>query len=190
MTLVKKQVVFSDPAMEKQMHDICEFFAPWDDMRFPFTQTKRGALNKPDFDETNIGLLFPQNDASEKIYIVAQMPHNYMVGSDIYPHVHWQQSANTAVTWKMDYKWFNVGDAVPAAFTTISTSTGVFTYTSGNLMQVSSFGPISGASKNLSSFLLIKVYRDDNTTTGDVLGFEFDIHIQGDTAGSREQWKK
>ena len=37
----------------------------WDDLRAPFTQTKRGALDKPDFDYTNVGLLFKQNDTAE-----------------------------------------------------------------------------------------------------------------------------
>jgi len=49
----------------------------WDDMRAPFTQTKRGALDKPDFDYTNVGLLFKQNDPAEIVYIIFQLPHAY-----------------------------------------------------------------------------------------------------------------
>lgn len=162
----------------------------FNDMLFPFTQSKQGANLKPDFDYTNIGLLFPQNDATEIVYITAQLPHSYKLGSDIHPHVHWQQSAATAVTWKMDYKWFNNGAAVPANYTTISTNTGVFSYSSGNLSQISSFPVISGTGKGLSSILLIKLYRDDNVTTGDVLGFQFDIHFEIDTIGSREELTK
>jgi hypothetical protein len=81
----------------------------WDDLRFPFTATKLGALDKPDFDATNVGLLFPVNDATEIIYIIAQMPHEYKEGSRIYPHLHWQQMNGNNVVWKAAYKWFNKG---------------------------------------------------------------------------------
>jgi hypothetical protein len=163
----------------------------WDDLRAPFTQVRQGALLKPDFDETNVGLLFPQNDPTEIAFIIMQLPHDYKQGTNIKPHVHWQQSAATAVTWKMDYKLFDPEELIPASFTTLTTSTGVFTYTSGNLHQISSFGEIdcSGVS-GVSSVLLVKVYRDDNTTTGDVLGFEFDVHYQRDTMGSRQEFIK
>jgi len=162
----------------------------WDDILFPFTQAKLGANAKPDFDYTNVGLLFPQNDATEIIYIVGQLPHSYLEGSAIYPHIHWQQSASTAVTWKLAYKWFNIGAAVPAGFTILPAATGINTYVSGNLHQVSSFGAIAGTGKGISSILLMKVYREDNTTTGDVLGFQFDIHYEKDTIGSRTEFVK
>lgn len=187
---MRKLYNFADTILDRQLKEITDFYGAWEDLRFPFTQLRQGALAKPDFDETNVGLLFPQNDATEKIFIVAQMPHSYQEGTAIYPHVHWQQSANTAVIWKLDYKWFNGGDAVPASFTTISTSSGLFTYSSGNLHQKTFFDSIDGTGKRISSMLLMKVYRDDNTTTGDVLGFEFDIHYKSNTSGSRSQSSK
>ena len=162
----------------------------WDDLKFPFTQTKINPVNdKPDFDFTNVGYLFPQNDATEKIYFIGQFPHSYMLGTNIRPHIHWQQSAATAVTWKLDYKWFNNGDAVPAAFTTISASSGVYTYTSGNLAQISSFAEIDGSGiTGHSSMFLGIFYRDDNTTTGDVLGWEFDIHFLKTSMGTDQEF--
>lgn len=160
------------------------YYPRWEDLRFPFTQSKRGALDKPDFDYTNIGLLFPQNDTSEAIYVVAQMPHGYLEGSELRPHIHWQQTGASFPTWTMEYKWFNNGSAVPASFTTISTSTGVFPYVSGNLAQISAFAEIDGAGMGLSSILLIKFYRNDNVVSGDVLGFELDIHYRSDDPGT------
>lgn len=163
----------------------------WNDLRFTFTQSKLGANAEPNFDETNVGLLFPQNDTTEIVYIIAQLPHAYKLGTNLKPHIHWQQSADTAVVWKMDYKWFENGDAVPANFTTIASDTDVFTYTSGDLAQISSFPEIDGSGVDgISSMLLIKVYRDDNTTTGDVLGFELDIHYQINSIGSSGEFNK
>lgn len=156
----------------------------WDDLRFPFSRTMLGALNKPDFDYTNVGLLFPQNDATEIVYMIGQLPHGYDAGSDIKPHIHWQQSSASAPTWTLEYKWFNNGEAAPAAFTTVNATAQAFTYVSGNLAQISSWAAISGTGKKESSILLLKLYRNDNTVTGDVLAFEFDIHFQRDKRGS------
>lgn len=166
-----------------------EGWAPrYDDLRFPFTRTRRGALDKPDFDFTNIGLLFPQNDTSEIVYIIGQMPHGYWEGSDIVPHIHWRQTESTEPTWTLEYKWFNVGDEIPTSFTTITASTGGKPYDSGTIHQVSSFGEVDGTGKRLSSVLLMKVYRNDNDVTGDVLAYEFDIHYRGVRAGTRGQY--
>jgi len=167
----------------------------------PFTQANQGSNLKPVFDETNVGLLFPQNDETHKIYMVVQIPHSYKEGSSIYPHIHWQQTGSLFPVWKMDYKWFNIGDLVPATFTTLETKTGIKTWESGNLHQVSSFGIINGAanssgggisanSKGISSILLIMIYRLDNVVYGNVSGFQFDVHFEKDIDGSRQEFIK
>jgi hypothetical protein len=119
------------------------------------------------------------------------LPHDYKEGSDINPHIHWQQSSSSNVTWKMDYKWFNVGDLVPANYTTIALNQPFYAYTSDNLNQLSepdSF--ISGTGKTISSILLVKLYRDDNVYVGDALAFDFDIHYQIDSFGSDLEYTK
>lgn len=45
----------------------------WTDESFPATRQRQGATQKPDFDYTNMGLLFPQNDTDEIVYIIDQM---------------------------------------------------------------------------------------------------------------------
>jgi hypothetical protein len=165
----------------------------YDDLRVPLTQTKQGSNLKPDFDQTNIGYLFPQNDASEIAYFVAQMPHPWEEGTAVFPHVHWQQGAATAVTWGLDYKVFDPNTAVPAAFTSLTGSTGEFTYTSGNLHQISRLGSVDGidmTDKTLSALILGRLYRNDNVTTGDVLAWEIDFHYKKDTLGSRQEFNK
>ena len=114
----------------------------WDDIRFAFTLQRQGATGKPDFDYTNMGLLFPQNDAAEIVYIIGQMPHDWETSTDIYPHVHWVQTGATFPTWKLDYRIYDNGDDPTGSFTTIETSTGEFSYTSGSLAQISDFPAI------------------------------------------------
>jgi len=156
----------------------------WTDLRFPATQSRRGALNKPDFDYTNVGLLFPQNKPSEIIYLIGQMPHGYRPGTPLRPHLHWQQAVATAPTWGFEYKWYNVGDSVPASFTTDTSSSLELPYTSGNMHQISAFSEIDGAGMRESSILLMKVYRTDNAVSGDILVFELDLHYISEKTGT------
>ena len=148
-----------------------------EDLRFPATLVRQGLTSKPDFDTTDVVLLFPQNDTTEIAYINAEMPHAWLAGSTIYPHVHIIQEANQQAVFKMDYRWYNIGDTVPASWTTYTMNTYSTTYTSGSIHQLlyGSSG-ISGTGKTESSVLQIKLYRDDNVYTGDVKLIEFDIH--------------
>ena len=65
----------------------------YSDLRFQSTRVRLGALNKPDFDYTDIGLLFPQNDTDEIIYGINQFPHSYKLGTSIEPHIHYIQTS-------------------------------------------------------------------------------------------------
>lgn len=165
----------------------------WDDLRFPATPAIVGFFGadyEPDFDTTNCGLLFPQNDPTEIAYVIAQFPHKRVLGSNIRPHVHFIQSQATLPTWKIDYRWYKNGDPVPS-FTTLTASGVIFPYTSGSILQIASFPEIDGSSINsISSVMDIKIYRDDNDVTGDVLLKEFDIHYQIDSYGSRQEYIK
>jgi len=166
--------------------------ALWDDLRFSATQTKRGALALPNFDYTNVGLLFPANNVAEIIYIVCQMPHTWKEGSTIYPHIHWDQNQNQAVNWEMDYKWYNNDEAVPASFTNLNIYDLEYTYTSGNFAQISTTSAgISGTGKKISSMMVIKLWRNPTDSyTGDALFAEFDIHYQVDGFGSYLEYQK
>jgi len=163
----------------------------WNDLSVPLTQSKQGNTAKPDYDYTNLGYLFPQNDATEILYMTVQMPHFWKEGSRIYPHVHWNQAADLAPVFKIDYRWFNVGDAVPATWTTFVMDQLAISYTSGTIHQINAgTGGIDGTGFRLSSALQIKLYRDDNVYTGDALATMFDIHIETDAFGSELEFSK
>lgn len=163
----------------------------WDDLRFPATLIRQGATTKPDFDITNMGLLFPQNDATEIAYIIGQFPHARQNGSSIRPHIHFVQDEAELPVFKMDYRWYKNGSDPTGSFTTLTAETFAFTYTSGSILQIASFPEIVGTAIDaVSSVIDIKLYRDDNVVTGDVLVKEFDIHYQIDGNGSREEFIK
>ena len=81
----------------------------WNDIFFPLTTARRGANNFPVFSETEVAYLFPSSDTSHIMYMVGQMPHDRVVGSDISPHVHWKQTQSGSPVFKLDYKWFGIG---------------------------------------------------------------------------------
>ena len=161
----------------------------WEDLVVPLTSGKQGATDKPDFDYTNLGYLFPQNNDAEVLSFIVQMPHKWKEGSDLCPHVHYKRTSAGKPTFKMDYAWFNIGDAVAAPTTTVTLDQEVMTYSSGDIHQINEgAADISGTDKTISSLLLIKLYRDDNTVTGDVLTYQFDIHYEIDTLGSKQEY--
>jgi hypothetical protein len=163
----------------------------WEDLRFPATTQRQGATTKPDFDFTEFGLLFPQNDAAEVAYMIAQMPHSYKLGTAIKPHVYFVQTGATAPTFKIAYRWYeNNGNPLPS-FITLAATGLAFTYVSGNILQIATFPEIPGTGiDTLSSILDIALYRQDNVVTGDVLVKEFDIHYQIDSNGSNQEYEK
>jgi len=99
------------------------------------------------------------------------------------------------VVWKMEYKWFNDGGAVPGGFTAVTASTRRHVWAAGNLSQYDGWAALSGAAiDTISSLLLVKVFREDNVDagagSGDALAFEFDIHYEIDALGSKEEFVK
>jgi hypothetical protein len=149
-----------------------------EDLRFPATVLSQPASGRPDFDTTNIGLLFPQNNVNEAVYIIAQIPHKRVPDSPIWPHVHVRLTKAGQPVFKMDYKWYNANqEAIPASFTTYTMNVNTATWTTGTISNmIYGSAEISGVGKNDSSILIIKLYRDDNVYVGDILFDEFDIH--------------
>lgn len=162
----------------------------YDDYRVPFTRDKQGQTSLPDFDFTNLGLLFPQNDATEIVYLICQMPHSWRMGTPIHPHVHFIQSSSSVPVFKMDYRVYGDGETPPATWTTIETSDLKYDYSSGDMLQKAYFPEIDMKDVLLSSFIDVKFYRDDNVVSGDVLVKEWDFHYMLDGLGSREEDRK
>jgi len=163
----------------------------WNDILVPLTTTKIGSNDRPLFVESEIAYAFPQNNTTERMFFTVQMPHSWEEGSVIYPHVHWKQSLNLNPTFVMEYKWFNVGETIPATWTTLTINSQTQPYTGGDLHQVSrSLTGIDGSGKKLSSFILIVLYRNDNVYTGNVLTYQFDIHYRIDSFGSNFEYVK
>jgi len=168
----------------------------WDDFSVPLTRDKQGQNSKPDYDFTNNGLLFPYDDEAEIVYLTMQMQHQKKLDTAIRLHVHYIQSDVVKPIWKADYRWYNNGAAVPGSWTTIATlqgNQGVFTYTSGDMLQIATFAEIAPpANETISSNLDLRFYRNASAEgpQEDVLAKYIDFHYQIDGLGSDEEYTK
>ena len=84
---------------------------------------------------------------------------------------------------------------------TYVTCSSVFTYTSGTILQICTFGDITPpVGYSISDVLQCKLFRDNNNDstefvgadsyTGDAQAVSFDVHIEVDACGSRSQYIK
>lgn len=151
-------------------------------------------------------VLFPKtcdwND--DWLTMVIQMSHRWKAGSVVYPHIHWIQSGASTPNLLVGWLWQVNGAATATTWDYLIPSANAFTYSAGNLNQITKFGSITppeGA--GLSDLLHIKLFRDvanessefsgaevDGTTQDDVYANSFDIHFEIDSAGSREEYTK
>ena len=143
-----------------------------------------GIANKPDFDTTNLGWLFPQNDTTEALGFTLQLNHDWVKGTEIRPHIHFIQTGSGIAVFKMQYRVYSPGEAVPP-FSANQTQTGyALTYTSGSIHQIAILPAITMTGKTESCLVDIKIWRDDNVVTGDVLVNSIDAHGLFNSFGS------
>lgn len=165
----------------------------WDYLRFPATSINPpGATGDPDFDTTDIGFLFDANTV-ETIYMIAQLPHSYIEGSELRPHIHWEPTSTGTgdVVWRLSYRWRNNGEAA-GSFTTIS----LVTAADGNAdtLNIDSFSALTKTDAHISSMLDMKLERFATATTdtyaADARLKEFDLHFQLNDLGSSQEYIK
>lgn len=140
----------------------------------------------------------------EPVSITAQMEHGRKKDSDIYPHIHWNQTSNAFPNILVGYRWYNNGEDPTQALTLLAlvSSNNVFAYSSGTIAQITRI-PLSqglGTGKKLSSILDVQIFRDTANASGLFAGAdayagsfslkEFDIHVERDMLGSRQEYIK
>jgi len=123
-------------------------------------------------------LLFPQSNTTEAIYIVVQLPHDRVPDSPLEPHIHCRLAGAGQPVFVMEYKVYNPsGTAIPTSWSTYTMNINTATWSSGTISNmIYGSADISGVGLNDSAILIIKLYRNDNVYSGDLLVDEFDIH--------------
>lgn len=135
------------------------------------------------------------NVSNRYLWVITQLQHAKVLGSTIYPHVHWQPT--TAVTdtvdWILDYWYLNAvaggaQGAVPTSETINATPNGT-----AYQMQINGFTPIAApVNETVSAFFICRIYRDGNNDVynSDVILKDFDPHVQLDQPGSIQEASK
>lgn len=131
-----------------------------------------------------------------------QLNHDWLIGSDIYPHLHWFQASANVPNWLIQYRWQIQGEAKTTAWTDVPYDDHVFTYSAGTLNQITTFGAITPpAGAGLSDIVQFRVLRDaDNDSeefgtgadplSGSAEAVNFDIHYEIDGWGSDDEYVK
>jgi len=160
----------------------------WDDLRVSLNGTSPGAAT-PNLTSYRDGLYlyaFSETVAQHLVFDV-QLPHGWVDGSTIHPHIHWAPGNYTGtgvVRWELEYSWANIGSAFGASTTmTVDVAGPGVAYKH----TLTAFPTITGTGKTASSILLCKVGRlgnHANDTFDDVAyGITVDFHIQYDSMG-------
>lgn len=182
----------------------------WDDLMVYPDATTKGGSNPPvwgtTFKKNSTGTsqgvylwMFAYNTEQE-LYYTVQIPHDYKVGSDIFPHVHWTTVTGTPsgsnVVWGLEYTIVAIGGSFPTTQTlqsgSVISSIGTPSGTGQHL--INDFNAIDGTGLGISTVMVCRLYRavtDPADTFPNAVGFlGFDIHYELDTQGSRQQWSK
>ncbi|MCF8368567.1 MAG: LamG domain-containing protein [Bacteroidales bacterium] len=140
------------------------------------------------------------SENEEELYFSVQLPHSWLQGSDILPHVHWVGDENGGsgedVCWGLEYTWSNIGTVFPNT-TTIYSDTTIFNEPIVKAKHyLTKLPTISGSGKTLSSMIQCRVFRDasgkggTDAYTGKAGLLEIDFHYQVDALGSDEEFIK
>lgn len=166
----------------------------WEDLRFPATGINPpGGASDPDIDTSDGALLFDKA-STEVIAGIAQMPHSWIEGSVIIPHIHWAPMDTDAgnVYWRFEYNIANVKDSFAAAYTALNIQEASDLVVLGH--QVVGFGSIDMTGMKLSSVIKWKLSRIGgdalDTYDDDAKLYEVDFHYQIGSVGSGEEYSK
>lgn len=165
----------------------------WTDLRFPAQAINPvGAVSDPTVDTVQTsfpGTLLFSGSQDNMIAGVAQMPHEWYVGSTLHPHIHWMKvtGSASAVTWEFYYRILGGPGTTAGAWVGPVTGTlaqGDQTVTDQQL--VTTFGNINLAGYAESCMLAWRIYRrgSSDADSNQVRLLEFDIHYQVEKTGT------
>lgn len=171
----------------------------WEDLRFPAQGIDPVGQATPPGRDDDGTLLFNSINLIETVAGVAQMPHAWIEGTSIVPHVHWTKPSDGAgnVIWQFRYQMAGVGTEFGGWSDWIESADKVGPTDNAEYHSIASFGPVSMKNRRISTIILWQIRRDpthagDTYTADDAKLLEFDIHYQidGNRMGSLEEFIK
>lgn len=167
----------------------------WDDLSFPaLAINPAGAAVPASVDNTDGTLIF-SGTVDNAIAIVAQMPHSWVDGTAIRPHIHLQfkTSANANTRWKLEWDIANVnGDF--GGFTAEKSETVTMANPQNvNKHAIKAWSEIAMTGFKDSAIVKFKITRlansdaaDNDTNAANLVSF--DVHYQRNAHGSFDEY--
>lgn len=159
----------------------------WNDLRVGLSTSRVAGAGVPGFAVLRDGVYgFAFDKAStESVYFEVQLPHDWVEGTGIRPHVHWSPgvSADTGdVRWELEYSWSNPVNAPGNVFPTTVADQVDQTAAGAYAHQIAQFTEVAGTGMRVSSVLVCRLSRvggaTEDTFDADAYGLSFDFHIQ------------
>jgi hypothetical protein len=129
------------------------------------------------------------SDVVQEAFAMAHIDHDYKLGSELFPHMHWTtDTTNTGtVRWGMEYTWARRFD--DTGVTEFGPTNTIYVEQSAQnvayrhyVAQPTVGNGIDGTGMNIDTVILIRVFRDaehvNDTYPDSVYGITFDLHYQ------------
>lgn len=166
-----------------------------DDLRFPVQGINPpGAVSDPSRDQTDSLFEFSAT-ATNTIAGVAQLPHSWVEGSLVYPHIH-TLTTNTSggnVVWEFKYEIKNLREAFTSSYIVTSSVQSMSLTYGYHDKGYFCFGGIDMSGKKISCMMKWILSRLGGVSADTALAvklLEFDIHYSKDSIGSLSQGTK
>ena len=151
-----------------------------------------------DYAEGTVNYATNSRYPNEALFHPFQMSHKQMESSNVYFHVHWLQEENNIPNWLLRYRTWENGQTA-GAYTNVEYTDNVFTYTSGTILQITTFPAFASAS-GVSNCVDCILYRDTDNDSGLFAGSDpytglaklkfADLHYEIDSTGSFSEYSK
>jgi hypothetical protein len=153
-----------------------------------------------EIDDEEIRLEFKIScELTDYVSMNIQLNHERCLGTNVYPHLHWEQSSATMPNWLLQYRWQIQGAAKTTAWTYLPWVSNAFAWTTGTLNQITLFGTITPPSGDgHSDILQFRIIRDfDNDSSefeaedglnASAYALMFDVHVVVDKLGSASEF--
>jgi hypothetical protein len=185
----------------------------WEDLRFPFNVAQNANTNNPS-NTITVGRIIQSPANSCIVYtsaarydtdpvrdgdvmtVLAQLPHKWLAGTSLHPHIHWVQTNQISPNWLLGMRVIKNGEADTYRTSKLYPSTGsitaegvsgeitflrglnVFPYSSGSLTQITTFWRFNKGTQTFisegidasdlteSSMIAFMLFRDKSNATG------------------------
>lgn len=172
------------------VHDV------WDDIVADLSAGKTGVTNPPTFNVVRDNIRAMQFAVGDEMWISFHITHDYAVGTDVFPHVHWQTNSTTptigSVRWGFEYTIAKGHDQSNfGATTTVYAEQNVAAVSQQYRHMIAEVATgISSAELEIDSLVMVRVFRAASTGTeftGNVFGMMADLHANKNRYGSKNK---